>query len=149
MPADPAVSNPLVRRILDTFNSHRPETFDALLTEDCVLVRNEAEARGREAIKRVIASLYRAFPDLVYEIDDAVAAGDKAAIRWRGRGTHRGEYLGVAPSGSSIEYFGITFLETRGDRIGRLWVSADLLGLLRSLSDAAQVQVRQGAASSL
>jgi steroid delta-isomerase-like uncharacterized protein len=126
--------------VLDTYNSHRLDAFDALFTEDCVLVRNGVEARGREAIKRVLAKLYAAFPDIEYRIEDAIAAGNKMAIRWQAEGTHRGEYLGVAPTGSPISYAGITFYEMRGEQIARIWVSADLLSLQRSLFDAAQRQ---------
>lgn len=140
MPLDPTEIKPFLRRLLDIYNSHQPDAFDALLTEDCVLVRNGQEASGREAVKRVLAKVYRAFPDLDYRIDDAVVAGDKVAMRWQGRGTHRGEYLGVAPTGSAISYSGITFYEMRGDKVARIWVSADLLGLLRSLSEAARTR---------
>jgi predicted ester cyclase len=86
----------------------------------------------------VLGQLYRAIPDLVYRIDDAVSAGDKMAIRWEGRGTHRGEYQGLAPTGSEMTYGGITFYETRGDRIARIWVSTNLLEQLRKLSEVAQ-----------
>ena len=140
MPLDPIETNPFLRGLLDTYNSHRLDAFDTLLTEDCVLVRNGVQASGREEVKRVLAKVYRAFPDIEYQIDDAVAAGDKIAIRWKGHATHRGEYLGVPPTGSDVSYTGITFCEMRGDQIARLWVSADLLALLRCLSEAARTR---------
>jgi steroid delta-isomerase-like uncharacterized protein len=138
MQPNPTESNPFLRRVLATYNSRRPEAFDALLTEDCTLIRDGAEARGREAVKRVLGQLYRAIPDLEYRIDDAVSAGDKTAIRWEGHGTHRGEYQGVAPTGSEMSYSGITFYETRGDLIARIWVSTNLLDQLRKVSELAQ-----------
>jgi steroid delta-isomerase-like uncharacterized protein len=143
MRSDPTESNPFLRRVLDTYNSHRLDAFDALLTEDCTLVRDGAEARGREAVKRVLGQLYRAIPDLEYRIDDAVSAGDKTAIRWEGRGTHRYEYLGVPPTGSAMSYGGITFYETRGDRIARIFVSTNLLERLRTLAELAQPEESQ------
>jgi steroid delta-isomerase-like uncharacterized protein len=145
MPTDAIQSDPFLRKMLDVYNSHRAEAFDELLTEDCVLVRNGEEARGREAFERVIGKMYRAFPDIEYQIDDAVTSGDKTAIRWQGRGTHRGEYLGVAPTGKAINYAGITILERSGDRIARVWVSADQLALLRSLREAAPAQAQPAA----
>lgn len=138
MPFDPTEADPFLRRVLDTYNSRRPDAFDGLLSEDCTLVRDGVEARGRETVKRVLAQLYRAIPDLEYRIDDAVSSGDKIAIRWEGRGTHRGEYSGISPTGSAMSYVGITFFETRGDRIARIWVSTNLLEQLRTLADMAQ-----------
>jgi predicted ester cyclase len=110
-----------------------------------VLVRNGVEARGLAAVKESLAKVYRAFPDIEYRIDDAVAAGGKIALRWQGRGTHRGEYLGLAPTGLEVSYDGITIFETRGDRIARLWVSADMLGLARRLGAWARAGEQAGA----
>jgi steroid delta-isomerase-like uncharacterized protein len=133
MATTPTETSPFLRKLLDVYNSRRPEEFDTLFTEDCVLVRNGVEARGRPAVKEVLAKLYRAFPDIEYEIEDAVVAGDKTAIRWRGHGTHRGEYVGIPPTGLDVDYDGMTMFEVRGDKIARLWVSADMLGLARRL----------------
>ena len=138
MQSDVTETQPFVDRVLATYNSHRLDAFDALLTEDCALVRDGAEVRGREAFKRVLAQLYRAIPDLEYRIDDVVSSGDKIAIRWEGHGTHRREYLGIAPTGSAMSYGGITFFEMRGDRIARAWVSTNLLERLRSLAEVGQ-----------
>ena len=144
MQPNPTESNPFLRRVLATYNSRRPEAFDALLTEDCTLIRDGAEARGREAVKRVLGQLYRAVPDLEYRVDDAVMSGDKAAIRWEGHGTHRGEYQGVAPTGLPMSYAGITFIELRGGQIVHLWVSTNLLDRLRSAAAEAQPSLSGG-----
>jgi predicted ester cyclase len=134
----PDQTAPFLRKVLATYNSRRPEAFDALLTEDCTLIRDGAEARGREAVKRVLGQLYRAIPDLEYRIDDSIFAGDKATIRWEGHGTHRGEYQGVAPTGSEMSYTGITIYEMRGDLVARIWVSTNLLERLRKASELAR-----------
>jgi predicted ester cyclase len=42
-----------------------------------------------------------------------VAAGDKLALRWSGRGTHRGEYMGAPPTGRPLAYDAITLYEWR------------------------------------
>jgi steroid delta-isomerase-like uncharacterized protein len=137
MRLETADTDPFLHRVLDTYNSRRPEAFDALLTTDCVLVRDGSEARGREAVKRVLAQLYRAIPDLEYRIDDAVASGDKMAIRWEGHGTFGGEYQGIRATGTEMSYGGITLYEMRDDRISRIWVSTNLVQQLRSLAQAA------------
>ena len=131
---DPTETNPYLRKVLAAYNSRRTESFDALLTEDCTLIRDGAEARGREAVKRVLGALYGAVPDLEYRINDAISAGDKIAIRWEGRGTFRGAYQGVPPTGSEFSYAGITIYEKRGDLIARIWVSTNLLEQLRRAS---------------
>ena len=44
-----------------------------------------------------------AFPDLSVEIHDQVAEEDKVTTRKTIRGTHRGELLGIAPTGKRVE----------------------------------------------
>jgi steroid delta-isomerase-like uncharacterized protein len=134
MAADPTAIDSFLRRVIDIYNSHEVDQFDSLLTEDCTMVRNAIEAHGRTDVKRVLTKLYRAFPDIEYRIVDRVAEGNKIAIRWQGSGTHRGDYLGLAPTGRQVEYDGITFYELEGDKIARIFVTANLLGLVRQLT---------------
>ena len=48
-------------------------------------------------LKRFHAALWDAFPDAELGVEDTVVEGDRAALRYRLTGTHRGRYLGVAP----------------------------------------------------
>jgi predicted ester cyclase len=42
-------------------------------------------------------------------IEDLIAEGDKVVARWRSRATHRGDYMGIPPTGREVEVTGITF----------------------------------------
>ena len=44
-------------------------------------------------------ALWDAFPDARLTVEDLVVEGDRAAVRYRLQGTHRGDYLGVAATG--------------------------------------------------
>ncbi len=132
----PTEAKPFVERLIEAYASPTLEEFDALLTEDVVLVRDEEKAHGPAEFKAILARLRRAFPDLQYRIDDVVSSGDKLVLRWAAHGTHQGEYLGVPASGRPVTYTGITVYELRGERVARVWVSADLLSLLRRLREA-------------
>ena len=131
--------NELVKRLVDAYDN-KFEEFDALLTDDVVLVRDGEKAHGREEFKKVLVRLQRAFPDLQYKIDDTIVAGDRIILRWEARGTHKGEYLGVPATGRTASYTGITIYELKGDKVAKIFVAADLLSLLRRLRD-----VRAGA----
>jgi steroid delta-isomerase-like uncharacterized protein len=124
---------PFVQRLIDAYNGRALEAFDTLLTDDVILVRDAEKAHGRDEFKAVLSRVYRAFPDIRYTIDDVITSGDRIVLRWEGRGTHQGEYLGVQGTGRPISYRGITMYELRDGRISRVWVSADLLSLLRNL----------------
>ena len=125
-----------VKRLVNAYNQRSLDEFDSLLTDDVVLVRDEEKAHGRDEFKAVLRRLQRAFPDIQYRIDDVIVAGDRIALRWEARGTHRDDYLGVPATGRPVSYTGVTIYELRDGRIARIWVAADLLSLLRRLRQA-------------
>ena len=129
--------DPFVKRLVDAYNKRSLDEFDALLAEDVVLVRDGDKAHGIAEFKEVLARVQRAFPDIEYRIEDVIVAGDRIALRWEARGTHRGEYLGQAATGRPVGYSGITIYERRPDgKIARIFVAADLFSLLRRIREA-------------
>jgi predicted ester cyclase len=74
-----------------------------------------------------------AFPDLAYVAEEGLAEGDLVATRFSATGTHRGTFLGVAPTGRRVAYSGIDINRVQGGRIVESWVHYDALGLLQQL----------------
>jgi steroid delta-isomerase-like uncharacterized protein len=126
------------RRMLDATNSHDEELMTKIIDET---FRPDAHTRtplpigatGAEAIKKVFATLHRAMPDLHITVEDVIAEGDKVVCRNTVTGTHRGEYLGVAPTGRSITYSEIFIARFAGDRIAETWGVVDVAAQLRQL----------------
>jgi predicted ester cyclase len=90
-------------------------------------------ASGAEALKQVWTILLRAYPDLHVAVQDLVGEGDRVAVRNRVTGTHRGEYLGIAPTGRSVAYDEMFLLRFAGGRIVETSGVVDLLSQLRQL----------------
>jgi predicted ester cyclase len=92
------------------------------------------EAEGAEALKEVFARLHRAFPDLHVSVEDVIAEGDKVVCRNTVTGTHRGEHMGIAPTGRPVTYDEIFILRFAGSgRIGEIWGVVDVASQLRQL----------------
>ena len=51
--------------------------------------------------------LRSAFPDIKFTVEREIAEGNKVASRWKIAATHKGEFLGAAPTGNHIEDYGI------------------------------------------
>jgi predicted ester cyclase len=49
------------------------------------------------------------------------------------RGTHRGEFLGIAPTGRSISFDAIDVVRIADGRIAEHWNVVDLMGLLQQI----------------
>jgi len=86
-----------------------------------------------EAAKQEAADFRRGFPDVVSTIEDLIAEGDKVVARWRSRATHRGEYMGIPPTGKEVEFTGISVYRIEGGKIAESWNSEDQFGLMRQI----------------
>ena len=65
---------------------------------------------GLADLRAAIAATRAGFPDLQTTIDDMLAEGDKVAYSWTMRGTHQGEYEGIAPTGKPVQATGLTIM---------------------------------------
>jgi steroid delta-isomerase-like uncharacterized protein len=91
------------------------------------------QAPGREGHKQILAAFRSAFPDLNVTTEDIVAEGDKVVSRWTARGTHRGELLGIAPTGNGVTIKGIEVLRVAEGRIVERWAQFNDLEMMQQL----------------
>jgi steroid delta-isomerase-like uncharacterized protein len=86
-----------------------------------------------ERLKRVLTMIQEAFPDLHVAHADSVTEGDKVAFRWMMSGTHKGELLGVAPTGERVVVMGMDIVRIGDDEILDYWGEFDVMAMLRQL----------------
>jgi steroid delta-isomerase-like uncharacterized protein len=89
--------------------------------------------RGPEDVKRFMGEFRSAFPDFHSTIEDQIAEGDKVVTRWRMRGTHRGEFRGIAPTGKELDITGIGIFRFSDGKVVESWDNFDQLGMMRQL----------------
>jgi predicted ester cyclase len=111
----------LVRRAWAAYDRGDVDGFAACVTADWV----ERDADGSMA-KLADASksmdLQRtAFPDKHTRIDQIIAEGDLVVTRTVTTATHRGEYLGLAPTGKVVTLHEMLINRIEGDRIAESW----------------------------
>jgi len=88
---------------------------------------------GREGFKQQWRMWRAAFPDLHFAIVDLIAEGDKVLTRWTLTGTHRGEFLGIAPTGRAIRVEGMSLDRIEDGLVAEGFDGWDALGLRRQL----------------
>lgn len=111
-------------------------TFYELHTSGFVDRSSANRLADREAYRQSILDLYVAFPDFYTIIDDLVCdeTEGKIAIRWTATGTHRGEFLGIAPTGKVITFHGIEIIRIVDDQIVERWGEWDGLMIYAQLT---------------
>jgi steroid delta-isomerase-like uncharacterized protein len=106
---------------------------DELYTADYIGHSSIGDVIGPEGAKQFVSMLRRAFPDLEVTVEDQVADGDRVATRWITRGTHKGEFQGIPPTGRQVAITGITIFLVADDKLLEGWSNADMLGMLQQL----------------
>jgi steroid delta-isomerase-like uncharacterized protein len=92
-----------------------------------------AAIRGRDGVKQYFDSIYEAFPDICFQIEDQIGEGDRVVTRWVAHGTHQGAFLGVPATGREVRLSGIDIDCIAGGKVVECWTNVDELGLMQQL----------------
>jgi steroid delta-isomerase-like uncharacterized protein len=87
----------------------------------------------REGMRAAASTFRAALPDWHSELHLLVAEDDLVAEVFTASGTHRGEMMGVAPTGQEVSLRGINVFRVRDGRISERWGRLDDLGFLQQL----------------
>jgi predicted ester cyclase len=125
----------VVRRWIETFNNpYTPQTEVDLLAPGYI-----AHGPGLpgpldlEAWTQFSGSFVEAFPDLRLTVEDIFSGGNMVAARVSVRGTHRGEFQGIPPTGKEVAFSSIEIDRMVEGKVAEHWFEMDLLGLMGQL----------------
>jgi len=123
------------RYIEEVFNRGNLSAVDDTMAPDVLYhdSLSDSPLQGREGARAFAASLRQSFPDLHLDIEDVVAEGDRVVLRWTARGTHRGAFLGVPPTGAAVRFTGIDIVRIADGRIQEGWAEESNLATLGQL----------------
>jgi steroid delta-isomerase-like uncharacterized protein len=124
-----------MRSAYERINAGDLDSYAELVADDFV---EHDYVPGLPATKEGMLDYFRlilsAFPDLRMEVEDLIASDDKAVARVKATGTHRGDFMGVPPTGSHIEIQLIDIMGFDGaGRVSEHWGVADMLTLMQQI----------------
>jgi len=126
-----------VRRWIEAFNERDLETEADLLAPDYVAhvptPSGPLDLEGLEAWRQFTGPFVGAFPDLRLEVQNIIGEGDTVAARVAFRGTHRGEFQGIPPTGREVAFTSIEINRVEDGKVQEHWVEIDLLRLMGQL----------------
>ena len=129
----------IVRMIYENINSRELEKNDKYLADD---FRSEVpgvpNSMNKQQSRENLHQYLEAFPDLRYDLKDIIAQGDKVAVTWVVKGTHKapliltnGDKIPATQKKATVS--GGTVLEMRNNKVVRQQMHWDMLDLLSQL----------------
>jgi steroid delta-isomerase-like uncharacterized protein len=129
-----------IRQFAFTLGAHDMEAFGALFADDYVNHQVSAAApppasgvTAKQGTVGFFAARLQALPDLQVAIEASLTSADMAAASFVYTGTHRGVYLGVAPTGRSLRFTSCDIFRIRDGKIAEHWGMGDIAGILAQL----------------
>ena len=128
MSSDPEKNKTLARRLLEGFVSGDLDTIDEVLAPDFV-DRSLLPGQGssREGYKRSVTEFRAAFSVADFTFEYQIAEGDMVVTKFSARCIHRGEFLGVPPSGEEGTYSTIRINRIVRGKVTDEWSEGNLL----------------------
>ena len=91
------------------------------------------QGKGPQGFIKFFTTMRSAFPDLKVTVDHIVQDENNLAMAYKLHGTHKGDFLGIAPTGKSVEARGMQIGRYENGKIVERWGSSDELGLVKQL----------------
>jgi steroid delta-isomerase-like uncharacterized protein len=107
--------------------------FDAMGKDKSVATMDEYIADADEELKQHVAAFEVAFPGYGIIVEDMIAEGDKVVVRGTMQGTHKGDLMGIPPTGKQVTMPVIIIYRIADGKIVEHWMLADQLGLMQQL----------------
>jgi len=123
-----------MRLVTEVLNGKNLDVVNELIHPGFVEhVAGEAHRTGIEGFKGARRRRNLVFPDWGVTVEDLIAEGDKVVVRATGRGTHRGEFMGIPPTGRHVAVTWIAIYRVKDGKLAEHWQNLDELGLLKQL----------------
>mgnify|MGYP000905599541 FL=1 len=93
----------------------------------------QAVPSGPDGVRQIVTAWRTGFPDGRMVIDDLIGVADKVVIRMTWRGTHQGDFYGIAPTNRQVSVTSIGIDRVVNGKIVEGWGEVDMLGMYQQL----------------
>ena len=128
-----------MKRFVEFINSASEKLAHELVSPDAIFhtpVRPEPVV-GPAGYLMIIGMMRGGFPDVQWTLEELISEGDKVAARFTTRGTHRGQFMGVPPSGKQVTIQALNIYHLTNGQIIKEYAQPDVLGLLAQIRASA------------
>ncbi len=126
MPAEQ--NKELIQRVYaEGFNKGILAVVDEIFAPNFLDRSTPGQVPGIDGVKEYITTVRRGFPDIFVTIEDAISTEDRVVVRTTWRGTHLGEYEGIAPTGEEVTRTMIQIFHVSDGKLLEEWSEGESL----------------------
>jgi steroid delta-isomerase-like uncharacterized protein len=122
-----------IERAVEQMNEGNVDGYLELYADDLTVHGYPPGVEGKAGVSEFYRAFHNALPDLQLTIEDVLADDDKVAGRYRMRGTHSDELMGVPASGREVDLEGQSFFRFQDGRVVERWQSLDGVALMTQI----------------
>ena len=131
----------IFRRLIEEgFNKGNLSALDGLFDAGFQEHQEGMVPPNLEGLKGAIRSLRTFFPDLKLTIEEIIAIEDRTWARLTARGTHKGQFMHMPPTGKTITITVIDICRFENGKIVEHWGVADRLAMMQQIGAIPQPQ---------
>jgi len=125
----------VVERFVEEYkNKHNPDIVDKLVSENCkVHIPLPGLPEGREGMRLNAQMMCGAFPDVRVKREFFLVDGDIVVERANAVATHKGELMGMSPTGKKVTWTELHAYRVEHGKIIEVWSKADFMGVMVQL----------------
>jgi len=121
----------IIRRWFEAENKKDLALLDEFVASD--FFDHTHHLKGLKEYKQFIASIGKGFPDFHETIKDMIAEEDKVWVFFEFKGTHTGEWMGLASTGKKIKASVVEIFRIVDGKVAEEWEVADELDFYKEL----------------
>jgi len=111
------------------------DSLSSIYTEDYVgHFPGGQTVNGRDGLRKTVRSHRISFPNWDEQVLEIIVDGNHAATRFRSRGTHDGEFLGIPATGNNIDILEASIYQMVDGKIAEQWAFPDIASLQQQLA---------------
>ncbi len=123
-----------LRRVVEEiFNKGNMSVVPELIGTGYVYHSPFGEFKGPEGFTQFVNMTRNAFPDIHMTLDDMVGEGDKLAVRLSWRGTFKGKFGDIEPTGKPVNMSAAYFYRFEGGKEVDAMPYADMLSMYQQM----------------
>lgn len=123
---------PCLHRFIEFINSGDAEIGRETVSESASFhVPFQPEPlKGLDGYLQILGMMRGAFPDIQWALKETICEGDKIVARFEARGTHKGPFMGIPPTGKEVCMVALNIYRFQDGKIVEERGQPDMFGLM-------------------